>query len=115
MKELLLKLKAYGADVDGAMERFLEDIELYQSCFNTYLEDEAFVKLGEALNKQEYDRAFEYAHTLKGITGNMGLTPLYQVICSMVEDLRIHKNDQLVLYYTEIMKQLELLKAISNA
>ena len=32
--------------------------------------------------------AFEAAHTLKGVTGNMGLTPLYDAVCTIVEPLR---------------------------
>ncbi len=32
--------------------------------------------------------AFEAAHTLKGVAGNLGLTPLYEAVCAIVEPLR---------------------------
>ncbi|MEG2159397.1 MAG: Hpt domain-containing protein, partial [Clostridia bacterium] len=76
MDKIIECLKEYGADIDGAMGRFIGDTDLYKSCFSTFIADDAFLKLGEALNAMDYDMAFEYAHSLKGTTGNMGLTPL---------------------------------------
>ncbi|MEG2021293.1 MAG: Hpt domain-containing protein, partial [Oscillospiraceae bacterium] len=69
MDTLLAELKEYGADVDGAMGRFLDDVDLYKSCFVGFLNDEAFQKLGNAILNSDYEKAFEYAHTLKGVTG----------------------------------------------
>ncbi|MEG1850081.1 MAG: Hpt domain-containing protein, partial [Oscillospiraceae bacterium] len=88
MDPMLDNLRLYGADMDGAMSRFLDDIDLYKTCFTVFLADESFPKLGEALAAMDYEAAFEYAHTLKGVTGNMGLTPLYQVLCHLVAMLR---------------------------
>ena len=44
--------------------------------------------LGGALASGDTAKAFEAAHTLKGVTGNMGLTPLYAALCTLVEPLR---------------------------
>lgn len=40
------------------------------------------------MKARDYTAAFEAAHTLKGVVGNMGLTPLYQAVCEIVEPLR---------------------------
>lgn len=88
MSELTDRLRAYGADMDGAMERFVGDEELFGECFSMFLEDAAFAALEDSLKKQDYRAAFEAAHTLKGVAGNLGLTPLYQAICQLVEPLR---------------------------
>ncbi|MEG1869477.1 MAG: Hpt domain-containing protein [Oscillospiraceae bacterium] len=114
MDIMLEKLKDYGADVDGAMGRFLDDIPLYKTCFLAFLNDEAFINLGIALIAKDYKNAFEYAHTLKGITGNMGLTPLYQLICSIVEALRSNEYSDLQASYVEVRKQLEVLTKIDS-
>ncbi|MEG1427094.1 MAG: Hpt domain-containing protein [Oscillospiraceae bacterium] len=112
MSELLEKLRKDGADIEGAMDRFLGDTELYETCFSLFLQDEAFGKLGEALAEKDDQKAFEYAHTLKGVTGNMGLTPLYQAICSMVEDLRQKEHSHLAEYYKDILLQLKKLQKL---
>ncbi|MEG2378555.1 MAG: Hpt domain-containing protein [Clostridia bacterium] len=114
MDNMLAKLKDYGADIDGTMARFLDDVDLYKSCFAKYLQDEAFDKLGRALSEKDYKSAFEYAHTLKGITGNMGLTPLYSDICNIVEALRETDYSCLLSYYTEVLNQLKILRAIQE-
>ena len=40
------------------------------------------------LHLVDLDGAFQAAHTLKGVSGNLGLTPLYEVVCDIVEPLR---------------------------
>ena len=49
MCEVLEKLRAWGCDLDGALERFLGDEELYKSCLPMVAEDESFDGLKEAL------------------------------------------------------------------
>ncbi|MEG1845223.1 MAG: Hpt domain-containing protein, partial [Clostridia bacterium] len=63
MDDFLEKLKDYGGDMEGAMARFVEDIDLYKTCFVTFLADVAFPDLGASLEKSDYKRAFECAHT----------------------------------------------------
>ncbi|MEG0289957.1 MAG: Hpt domain-containing protein [Erysipelotrichaceae bacterium] len=110
MKDKMEQLKLYGADIEGTMNRFLNDVDLYISCFETFLKDEAFDKLGNAIQKNDYQSAFDYAHTLKGVVGNMGLTPMYQIISKMVEKLRNNQHDSLNEDYQLIMEQLTILK-----
>ncbi|MEG0824717.1 MAG: Hpt domain-containing protein [Oscillospiraceae bacterium] len=113
MDDFLVHLKDYGGDMEGAMVRFVGDTDLYKTCFATFLADVAFPDLGIALQAADYKRAFECAHTLKGVVGNMGLTPLYTVICHMVENLRSQDYSQLDTDYAEILRQLEFLKTLA--
>ncbi|MEG1996257.1 MAG: Hpt domain-containing protein [Oscillospiraceae bacterium] len=112
MDELFTKLEEYGADIEGIKGRFLGDKELYKNCFNTFLSDKSFAGLGESLKSKDYQKAFEYAHTLKGITGNMGITPLYEVVCTLVEKLRAKEYSKLEQDYEQIMKWFEKLKTL---
>ena len=63
-------------------------------------QDENMQKLGAALANRDYTAAFEAAHTLKGVVGNMGLTPLYEAVCVIVEPLRSRecRDDYAALY-----------------
>ena len=107
MKELFVKLKEAECDVEGALARFLDDEELYEQFYGELLNDEAFAKLGLALEERRITDAFEYAHTLKGIIGNMGLTPLFETVCEIVEPLRVGSMDGVLVKYYELLKQRE--------
>lgn len=111
---LLDRLEQYGADVKSAMARFLDDEELYVSCFDSFMEDEAFAQLDAALACCEYERAFEAAHTLKGVAGNMGLTPLYGAICNLVEALRVQDVSDLSALHAAVSQQHEALKRLKD-
>lgn len=82
------KLKALGCDVDGALERFLGDKQLYLTCFDDLLADECFDKLGAALEQLDSKSAFQWAHKLKGVYANMGMTPVLNDCVKLVEPLR---------------------------
>lgn len=90
---LLCALRAQGCDVDGAMERFLNDSALYVSLLAVVPGEDAFARLAEAGALHDAKSAFEAAHTLKGVAGNMGLTPMYKTCCAVVEPLRAGKWD----------------------
>ena len=93
MCEVLEKLRAWGCDLDGALERFLGDEELYKSCLPMVAEDESFDGLKEALAEDERKKAFDCAHTLKGVFANMGITPMFDTVEKIVEPLRAGIND----------------------
>ncbi|MEG2176127.1 MAG: Hpt domain-containing protein [Oscillibacter sp.] len=110
MTDLLDGLRAYGADVTGALERFVGDEKLYTDCFHLFLDDPAFGDLGRALTEQNATAAFEAAHSLKGLTGNLGLTPLFQTVCAMVETLRRGSLAGLDAPYARLMADRTLLE-----
>ncbi|BAL00902.1 hypothetical protein OBV_37030 [Oscillibacter valericigenes Sjm18-20] len=88
MSELTDKLRAMGADMDGAMNRLMNSEELYATCFGYFMDDPAFAALGSALDSKDYTAAFEAAHSLKGVAGNLGLTRLYELSGQLAEPLR---------------------------
>lgn len=109
---LLEELKNWGCDIDGALERFVGDEELYKTCLYTVLSDKAFEGLGEALRTGQVREAFDYAHTLKGVLANMGLTPMYDVTVRMVEPLRAGNADGLLPVYEELLQTKSVLAAM---
>ena len=109
-RELLDALNAYGANTTAALERFVNDIELYNECLGLFFNDECFAKLAQALDAKEYKAAFDAAHTLKGVAGNLGLTPMYDSICEVVEPLRNHTYDHLTEAYERMLAEFQRLK-----
>lgn len=112
MERLLNELRAWGCDVEEAMERFLEDEGLYYSCLRMVTEDEGLKRLGEELEAGEVETAFDCAHTLKGVIANMGLTPMLEIIVRIVEPLRAGRIENLEPVYEELVQAKEYLKKI---
>ena len=104
MNQLYVKLKEAECDVEGALARFLDDEDLYVQFYGELLKDEAFNNLGVALEKGRLYEAFEFAHTLKGIIGNMGLTPMFNIVCDIVEPLRINSAEGVSEKYQELLE-----------
>ncbi len=81
-------LIAAGIDYDSALRRMMGKESLYYRFLKKFLEDESYSLLQEALREKRWEDAFCAAHTLKGLTGNLGLTQLYEAIGVLVEKLR---------------------------
>ena len=110
--DIFQKLKDWNCDVDGAMERFLEDEELYVSCLQMVVSDANFEKLGTTLKGKEIEQAFDASHTLKGVFANLGLTPMLRLAEQIVEPLRKGTAENLWEPYEELLRAREQLKRI---
>lgn len=115
MDHLLQELREWGCDIDGAMDRFMGDKELYFTCLHTVVKDKAFAGLGESLKEERISDAFDFAHTLKGVLANMGLTPMFDIVVKIVEPLREGNSDKLLPFYEELISSNEHLKQMIKA
>ena len=88
--------------------------DFYLDLVNTALDDTQLVRLGGALEKGELDTAFEAAHALKGVYGNLSLTPLYTPISELTELLRNKTAGDHRALYDEIMRQFAKLKELAD-
>ena len=88
MEEKLIKLKNWGCDIQGAMDRFLNDGDLYFECLIMFVNDENFKLLKMHINDNDQRVPFTYVHTLKGVAGNLGLSPLFDSLSDLCEALR---------------------------
>lgn len=109
--KLVNALKDYGADYEGIIDRFMDDAELYEDCFAKFLADRQIALLSDSIAAGDYQAAFQAAHALKGLSGNLGLTPLFTVVCQLVESLRAQDYSQVQTQYEEVAAQLQLLSA----
>ncbi|MDD7402558.1 MAG: Hpt domain-containing protein [Butyribacter sp.] len=105
MEKLISDLQNLGCDMEGAMERFLDDEEFYVECYEKVINDAGFWELKDALEEHDVKKSFECAHTLKGVIANMGLTSLYEIMTEMVEVLRKGKEDGVLEKYNKLMEE----------
>ena len=88
MADILDVLEDWGCDIEEGLTRLGGDEEFYETLLSGFLQENGMEELTKGLESCDYRRAFEAAHGLKGDTGNLSLTPLYEAVCSLVEDLR---------------------------
>ena len=86
--QIVERLIAWGCDIPGALPRFLNNRDFYCRLLAEVPEEGSFAKLGTCLAAGDAKAAFDEAHALKGVLGNMGLTPMYGEVCAIVEPLR---------------------------
>ena len=92
-------LKEYGANVDEGLSRCMNNEALFLKLVAIIPGEPNFNKLKESLEAGNLDAAFESAHALKGVTGNLSLTPLYDPLVEITELLRAREN----IDYTEVI------------
>lgn len=109
------ELIAAGADYDGGLTLCMDNEEFYFKMIRKGLVNEKFDSLKKNLDNKNLDAAFEDAHALKGVAGNLHLTPLYKALEEIVEPLRQRdsKADYQALY-NKMREQVEIFKRISN-
>jgi HPt (histidine-containing phosphotransfer) domain-containing protein len=81
-------LRENGFDVDTALRRVMGKEESYIRILKRFPADGSFKKMKDGLAEKDVKKAFEGAHTLKGISGNMGITAVFAAAQPVVEILR---------------------------
>ena len=82
------KLNAFGADTQEGLARCFGNETLYLKLVNMICSESNFDKLSSSLEAGDLDAAFEAAHALKGVLGNLSLTPMYNKCVEITELLR---------------------------
>lgn len=100
------KLAAYGADTKTGLERCMGQEAFYIRLTGMILQEANFDNLEQAIAAGNLEDAFSAAHALKGVTGNLALTPLYDPIQEITELLRA-KTD---MDYTALLEQIRSAK-----
>lgn len=89
MDELLKqKLIENGADVEGTLHRFMGNEALFAKFLLKFKDVKNYAGLVESLDQGNFEEAFKYAHTLKGVSANLGLDPVCKPVSALTELLR---------------------------
>ena len=108
-------LRSYGANVDEGLGRCMGMESLYLRLVNMVPSEGNFAKLEEGLASRDWDKAFEAAHALKGVLGNLSLTPLYDPAVKLTELLRPKQACDYKPFYEELLKQKARFEEVLNA
>lgn len=105
-------LKKLGVDTDEAVARCVNDEGFYLSLVRQALEDDEFERLMAALDEKDLDEAFERAHALKGVYGNLSINSMYGPLCEITEELRARNDIDYSGYLSEMTKTMAELRAL---
>ena len=99
------RLKELGANVEEGLERCMGMEDFYIEMVELGLSDERFEELGPTLEAGNLENAFEQVHALKGVIGNLALTPLYETVCELTEHLRAKEQIDYKPLYDKLISQ----------
>ena len=86
-------LEEGGINVKEVMQRFMNNEQLWIKFLKKFKADSSYEKLVKSIEEKEWNKAFEAAHTLKGITGNLALSKLHDLVSRQTDYLRGEDND----------------------
>ena len=105
-------LREFGANTEEGLARCMNNADFYLRMVRMAMADQNFATFQEALEEKNLDRAFEAAHALKGILGNLSLTPIYAPISEVTELLRNRTDVDYSAYARQVAQELEQLQAL---
>ncbi len=110
-------LTAYGMDVPGTMARFGDNEGLMMRFLLGFPNDKTMGSLREAMAAQDLEALKVAAHSLKGLSGNLGLTPLFEASTTMMNALRSNEpydvNALFAAVDTEYQRALEMIATLA--
>lgn len=95
------QLISAGYDVDGALARFVNNEILYMTFLKKFPSDEHYGVIKPKLVAKEYDEAYKAAHAIKGVAGNLGLTPVFETVNELLQ--LIKKKDEVSDFDNQVM------------
>ena len=105
-------LKEFGANTEEGLGRCMGSEDFYFKLVRMIPATGEFEKLSAAIGENDLDAAFEAAHSLKGVTGNLALTALYDPIVEITELLRARTEMDYSELLAKILTEKEKLAAL---
>ena len=108
-------LRDFGADVDDGLTRCMNNGDFYLKLVNMTLSEDKLDVIEENINKGDLSAAFSAAHAMKGVFGNLALTPIYTPVSEITERLRANESDGYSKLLNEAKLQMDKLRELINS
>ena len=108
VKQFYLESKG---NYNDALARMMNDA-LIVRMISKFMNDNAVLKMVSLYENKDYRALFSTAHTLKGVAGNLSLTPLFEIASTITEATR---NEDGANLDKEIKELQETYKVIQEA
>lgn len=101
-------LEKCGVNFDVTLERFMGNEDLYFKFLKKFLNDESYSLLLNCIDEKDFEKAFSAAHTLKGVSANLGLDNLNNSTQKIVEKFRAKDYEDYDGMLEEIKEQYDI-------
>lgn len=91
---LMEDLSALGVDTKDALARFMGNSDLYERMLKKFPKAVEESPVLAYARSEDYETAASNAHALKGVAGNLSLTPLYDSYTKIVDMYRESNFEQ---------------------
>lgn len=81
-------------DYTKGLQNCMGDLVFYKSILSDFLKDTCYRNAKIAYEQKDYLHLFEYLHEMKGVSGNVALSELYEAILPLLELLRKKDYDE---------------------
>ena len=78
----------------ATLKRFMGNEKIYMKFLMKFPEDKNYDAIMENMKNHDYDAVFNGVHTLKGVSANLGLNPVYNAASQITELLRNRGEQQ---------------------
>ncbi len=104
-----------GVDKEDALKRFLNNQQLFEKMLKKLPKQIKTLPILEYIESGDYDQATKNAHTLKGVTGNLSVTPLYKGYTEVVALLRENEPEKAAERFKEMLPDIDnIIKCIER-
>ena len=97
-----------GIKANDGIKRFNGDSSIYESYLMGFLEDGNYKRLLGAMEQERGEEAFQAAHALKGVSGNLSMSGMQGILIPMVEELRVGNMEGAKKYMPQLQEQYDL-------
>lgn len=91
---LFEELKELGVDVDGGLKRISGNEKLYTRLLGSFAKSINTYYVGADFDANDCNEAIEKTHAIKGVSGNLSITPVYDAYTKIVDLLRAGKPEE---------------------
>lgn len=112
---MIEEMEQLGADTKDAISRFMGKAELYEKMLKKFPSVVESTPVQPYAQSGDFDTAASNAHALKGVTGNLSLTPLYENYTKIVDFYREGEPDKATALLDETLElQQKFLDAVAK-
>jgi len=105
-------LRSGGIDVNDALNRFSGSSELFEKYINRFIGEKSYTELVVSMEKKDYAAAENAVHSLKGVTGSLGMKDLFESSCALLAAFRDKKEELFSTLLEEIKVKYEEISAV---
>ena len=91
---LLTELQTFNVDVQDGLKRFVNNAALYEKMLKKFPAAAEDLPVLTYFESGDLEKTLANAHTLKGMTGNLSLSPLYKAYTDVVALLRANNPEE---------------------